>query len=117
MPTDQEIGATVYAALTTVERASLREALRATQVDEYDDFHCALGNLGYGWPVGQGRGRRVTQKDARKMCGWLAELRTRPDTDDTDWGRLLCGAFGEADDRVAGLYVEAGLPETKPALD
>lgn len=113
----QRIGNSIYDALTADERSFFTEALKVTSVDEDDNFGCALGNLDYGFPVGQsvdGDLVEVNERDMRRVCGALAYLRTDPRSDDADWFRLLSGAFGETWDRVEALYAAAGLPETKP---
>lgn len=104
-----EIGETIYDALSADERAFLTEALKVTQVHEGDSFHSALGSLDFGYPVGQCSGE-ITEEDLRRLCSTLVWIRMDPRTSDGDWSRLLTRAFGDSHPRIASLYAAVGIP-------
>lgn len=115
-PDYDAIGRRVYAGLTSKDRTHMKRALRVCRDDPDgdDDWHCALGNLGYGHPIHEGA--RVTDEDVLRLCEVLAEMhdtvRDDPRRDyEFDWSRLIGGAFGyEHEDRVRALFAEAQMP-------
>lgn len=65
---ETEIGENIYVALTENERNHLTEALKVRMYDEDDNWHCALGKLGYGYSVGQqGPNGEVKEEDLREI--------------------------------------------------
>jgi len=115
-PDYDAIGRQVYASLTSRDRTYMKKALRICRDDPDgdDDWHCALGNRGYGNPIVEGA--RVTDEDVQRLCEVLAEMHDVVRDDprlhyESDWSRLIGGGFGyEHKDRIQALYAKAQMP-------
>lgn len=112
MPDTATIAATVFAALSDVDRSRLasasRKAAYSAERDQDDDFLCALGNAGEWAPMQDGE--PVTEEVLLWACERLALAKAARQTDERDWRRLLAGAFGRDQvERIAALYAEVPL--------